>query len=115
MDGVEPATAVLLDAMLVRSIEFVKAVFSFLTKEYETLKLYFSNGEKCWNFLCNFVKQVFSSEFHVVRSVSRSADYADQEGTNEKVIWTALRTISIQEDFLRKIIQAYPVLTPDLC
>ena len=47
------------------------------------------------------MKQVFSSEFHDARSVSRSADYADQEGTNEKVIWTALRTISIQEDFLR--------------
>lgn len=100
-EGVDPATGVLLDAMLVRSIEFVKAVFSFLTKEYETLKLYFSEGDKCWNFLCNCVKQVFSSEFHVARSVSRSADYADQQGTNEKVIWTALRTISIQEDFLR--------------
>lgn len=100
-DGVDPAVAVLLDAMLVRSVEFVKAVFSFLTKEYETLKLYFSDGDKCWNFLCNCVKQVFSSEFHVARTVSSSADHQDLDGTNEKVIWTALRTISIQEDFLR--------------
>lgn len=82
-------------------MEFVKAVFTFLTKEYETLKLYFSDGDKCWNFLCNCVKQVFSSEFHVARTVSSSADHQDLDGTNEKVIWTALRTISIQEDFLR--------------
>ena len=100
-EGVDPAVAVLLDAMLVRSVEFVKSVFTFLTKEYETLKLYFSDGDKCWNFLCNCVKQVFASEFHVARSVSSSADHQDLDGTNEKVIWTALRTISIQEDFLR--------------
>ena len=42
----------------------------------------------------------FSSKFHVARSVSSSADYQDCHDTNAKVIWTALRTISIQEDFL---------------
>lgn len=110
-EGVDPATIVLLDTMLNRSIEFVKAVFSFLTKEYETLKLYFSDGAKCWNFLCNCVKQVFASEFHVARAVSRTADYQDREGTNEKVIWTALRTLSIQEEFLRVGFENHPGLS----
>ena len=100
-EGVDASVTVLLDAMLVRSVEFVKAVFLFLTNEYETLKLYFSEGDKCWNFLCNCVKQVFSSEFHVARAVSSSADHMNCDGTNVNVIWTALRTISIQEDFLR--------------
>ncbi|GFH50736.1 predicted protein [Chaetoceros tenuissimus] len=99
-EGLDASVAVLLDAMLVRSVEFVKAVFLFLTNEYETLKLYFSEGDKCWNFLCNCIKQVFSSEFHVARSVSSSADHMNCDGTNVNVIWTALRTISIQEDFL---------------
>lgn len=100
-EGLDASVTVLLDAMLVRSVEFVKAVFFFLSNEYATLKLYFSEGDKCWNFLCNCVKQVFSSEFHVARSVSSSADHMNCDGTNVNVIWTALRTISIQEDFLR--------------
>ncbi|GFH61180.1 predicted protein [Chaetoceros tenuissimus] len=100
-EGLDASVTVLLDAMLVRSVEFVKAVFLFLSNEYETLKLYFSEGDKCWNFLCNCVKQVFSSEFHVARAVSSSADHMNCDGTNVNVIWTALRTISIQEDFLR--------------
>lgn len=110
-EGVDPATVVLLDTMLNRAIEFVKAVFKFLTNEYETLKSYFSDGAKCWNFLCDCVKHVFTSEFHVARAVCRTADYQDRAGTNEKVIWTALRTLSIQEDFLRVGFENHPGLS----
>jgi len=73
------------------------AVFEFLTEEYTTLSLHFPDEKVCWDFACSCVEHVFKYEFETARSVLRNPDLRIEV----QVMWTALRTIAVQESFLQ--------------
>lgn len=86
--------------MLDTSKEFVEAVFSFLTEEYSALAEHFDDGALCWDFACSCVEHVFKYEFEAARAVINNPDVGDKS-IYPKVLWQSLRTIAIQESFLR--------------
>jgi len=86
--------------MLDTSRAFVDAVFEFLTEEYTALSLHFPDEKVCWDFACLCVEHVFKYEFEMARSVLRNPDLRSQR-IGVQVMWTALRTIAVQESFLR--------------
>jgi hypothetical protein len=95
-----PELSAFLTAMLNASKDFVEAVFTFLTEEYSALAEHFSDGTLCWDFACSCIEHVFKYEFESARAVITSPDVGDTT-MYPKVLWQALRTISVQESFLR--------------
>jgi len=81
--------------MLDTSRAFVDEVFEFLTEEYTALSLHL-----CWDFAFSCVEHVFKYEFETARSVLHNLDLRSQR-IEVQVMWTALRTIAVQESFLR--------------
>jgi hypothetical protein len=86
--------------MLDMSKDFVMAVFSFLTEEYAALYQHFDDSALCWDFACSCVEHVFKHEFEAARAVVRNPDVVD-DAISIKILWQSLRTIAIQETFMR--------------
>lgn len=95
-----PELRALLLSMLDVSKGFVEAVFSFLTEEYAALYEHFGDGALCWDFACSCVEHVFKYEFESARAVVTNPDVGDRE-IGPKIFWQSLRTIAIQESFMR--------------
>lgn len=95
-----PDLRTFLMTMLDTSREFVEAVFKFLTEEYAALFEHFADGALCWDFACSCVEHVFKYEFEAARAVVTNPDVGDSN-IQYKVLWQSLRTIAIQESFLR--------------
>jgi hypothetical protein len=95
-----PELITFLNAMLNASKEFVEAVFNFLTEEYSALAEHFTDGVLCWDFACSCVEHVFKYEFEAARAVITNPDVGDA-AIHAKVLWQSLRTIAVQESFLR--------------
>jgi hypothetical protein len=87
-------------SMLDMSKEFVLAVFTFLTEEYAALFQHFDDGALCWDFACSCVEHVFKHEFETARAVVRNPDVVD-DAISSKILWQSLRTIAVQETFMR--------------
>jgi hypothetical protein len=90
----------LLISMLDVSKDFVEAVFEFLTEEYAALYEHFGDGVLCWDFACSCVEHVFKYEFEAARAVVTNPDVGDEQ-IGAKLFWQCLRTIAIQESFMR--------------
>jgi hypothetical protein len=90
----------LLISMLDVSKDFVEAVFEFLTEEYAALYEHFGDGALCWDFACSCVEHVFKYEFEAARAVANNPDVSDPL-VKSKVLWQSLRTLSVQESFMR--------------
>jgi hypothetical protein len=90
----------LLISMLDVSKDFVEAVFEFLTEEYAALYEHFGDGALCWDFACSCVEHVFKYEFEAARAVVTNPDVGDDQ-IGAKLFWQCLRTIAIQESFMR--------------
>ena len=88
-----------LRAMLNRSSEFVRALFEYITNSYAELIETFTDSAQTWDFVCHCVEHIFSHEFNVARSILRGHDLKSQ-GFNERMLWTSLRTVVVQESFL---------------
>jgi hypothetical protein len=86
--------------MLDMSKEFVLAVFSFLTEEYAALYQHFDDSTLCWDFACSCIEHVFKHEFEAARAVVRNPDVVD-DSISIKILWQSLRTIAVQETFMR--------------
>jgi hypothetical protein len=95
-----PDLRAFLTAMLDLSKDFVEAVFSFLTEEYSALSEHFNDGALCWDFACSCVEHVFKYEFEAARAVVINPDVADT-AVRPKILWQSLRTIAVQESFMR--------------
>jgi hypothetical protein len=95
-----PELSSFLNAMLNTSKEFVEAVFSFLTEEYSALAEHFNDATLCWDFACSCIEHVFKYEFEAARAVITNPDVSDTN-IHSKVLWQSLRTIAVQESFLR--------------
>ena len=96
----EPVMKTFLLNMLDTSRAFVEAVFEFLTEEYTAFTEHFPDDKICWDFACSCVEHVFKYEFETARSVLRNPDLRSNKA-GLQVMWTALRTISVQESFLK--------------
>jgi outer membrane murein-binding lipoprotein Lpp len=88
-----------LRAMLNRSSEFVRALFKYITNSYAELIETFTDSAQTWDFVCHCVEHIFSHEFNVARSILRGHDLKSQ-GFNERMLWTSLRNVVVQESFL---------------
>ena len=88
-----------LKSMLTRSSEFVRALFDYITNSYAELIETFTDSSQTWDFVCHCVEHIFSHEFNVARSILRGHDLKSQ-GFNERMLWTSLRTVVVQESFL---------------
>lgn len=87
--------------MLDSSKEFVEPVFAFLTEEHSALNDHFPDEALCWDFACcSCVKHVFKYEFKAARAVIHNPDVGNP-ALYPKVLWQALRTIAVQESFMR--------------
>jgi hypothetical protein len=89
-----------LTAMLDVSKDFVESVFAFLTEEYSALAEHFKDGSLCWDFACSCVEHVFKYEFEAARAVVNNPDVMDPS-VKPRVLWQSLRTIAVQESFMR--------------
>jgi hypothetical protein len=96
-------------SMLDMSKEFVTAVFAFLTEEYAALSQHFDDGSLCWDFACSCVEHVFKHEFETARAVVRNPDVVD-DSISSKILWQSLRTIAVQETFMRVGFKNHPSL-----
>lgn len=96
--------------MLDMSKDFVTAVFSFLTEEYAALSQHFDDGALCWDFACSCVEHVFKHEFETARAVVRNPDVVD-DAISAKIMWQSLRTIAVQETFMRVGFKNHPSLS----
>jgi len=85
--------------MLDTSRAFVDAVFEFLTEKYTALSAAFPDEKACWDFACSYLERVFKYKFELARSVLRNPDLHTQR-IGVQIMWTALRTIAVQESFL---------------
>lgn len=99
-----------LTAMLDVSKDFVTAVFTFLTEEYSSLNQHFCDSTVCWDFACSCVEHVFKYEFEAARSILSNPDVGNPDIAS-KLMWQSLRTISIQEGFLRVGFKNHPSLS----
>jgi hypothetical protein len=95
-----PDLRAFLTAMLDVSKDFVEAVFAFLTEEYSALAEHFKEGALCWDFACSCVEHVFKYEFEAARAVVNNPDVMDPS-VKPRVLWQSLRTIAVQETFMR--------------
>ena len=76
------------------------AMFTFSTEEYAALYTHFDDSALCWDFVCSCVEHVFKHEFEAVRAVVRNPDVVD-DVISIKILWQSLRTIAVQETFMR--------------
>jgi hypothetical protein len=95
-----PELRAFLLAMLEASKDFVEAVFTFLTEEHSALNDHFPDEGLCWDFACSCVEHVFKYEFEAARAIIHNPDVGNP-ALYPKVLWQALRTISVQESFMR--------------
>jgi hypothetical protein len=95
-----PDLRAFLSHMLDVSKDFVEAIFSFLTEEYSALAEHFGEGSLCWDFACSCVEHVFKYEFEAARAVVNNPDVSDPS-VKSRVMWQSLRTIAVQESFMR--------------
>jgi hypothetical protein len=95
-----PDLRAFLSHMLDVSKDFMEAIFAFLTEEYSALAEHFGDGSLCWDFACSCVEHVFKYEFEAARAVVNNPDVADPL-VKARVMWQSLRTISVQESFMR--------------
>ena len=97
-------------AMLTHSQEFVWSLFEYITNSYAELIESFTDSEQTWNFVCHCVEHIFSYEFNVARSIMREHDLKSI-GFNERMLWTSLRTVVVQESFLAVAISNHSSLS----
>jgi hypothetical protein len=95
-----PNLRAFLNHMLDVSKDFAEAIFSFLTEEYSALAEHFGDGSLCWDFACSCVEHVFKYEFEAARAVVNNPDVSDPS-VRSRVMWQSLRTIAVQESFMR--------------
>ena len=104
-----PTISSFLENMLERSQEFVRKLFSFITDTYTELMRSFNDEERTWDFVCQCIEQIFAHEFDVARSILRGHDVTSVE-FSQRMMWTSLRTIVVQETFLAKGIDNHKCL-----
>ena len=104
-----PAVASFLEHMLDRSQDFVRKLFTFITDTYTELMRSFNDDERTWDFVCQCIEQIFAHEFDVARSILRGHDVTSGQ-FNQRMMWTSLRTIVVQETFLSKGIDNHKCL-----
>jgi len=104
-----PTMSSFLENMLERSQEFVRKLFTFITDTYTELMRSFNDDERTWDFVCQCIEHIFAHEFDVARSILRGHDVTSVD-FNERMMWTSLRTIVVQETFLSKGIDNHKCL-----
>jgi len=57
------------------------------------------DSDQTWDFVCHCVEHIFSHEFNVARSIMRGHNLKSV-GFKERMLWTSLRTVVVQESFL---------------
>ena len=105
-----------LRVMLNRSSKFIRALFEYIMNSYAELIETFTDSAQMWDYVCHCVVHVFSHEFNVARSILRGHDLKAQ-GFNERMLWTSLCTVVVQESFLAVGIANHSSLscTPSSC
>ena len=106
----DPTISQFLEHMLSRSHEFIRKLFDFITDTYASLIQTFENSTSTWDFVCHCVEHIFMHEFDVARSILRGHDVKSEQ-FNERMLWTSLRTVVIQETFLSKTFQNHDSLS----
>ena len=62
----------------------------------------FNDEDRTWDFVsCQCIEQIFAHEFDVARSILCGHDATSVE-FSQRMMWTSLRTIVVQETFLAK-------------
>ena len=96
--------------MLDRPQDFVRKLFTFITDTYtELMRGFNGDDERTWDFVCQCIEQIFAHEFDVARSILCGHDVTSVQ-FNQRMMWTSLRTIVVQETFLAKGIDNHKCL-----
>ena len=96
-----PLALNLAQTMMTRSIEFVVAMNSFITDTYREALASSGDEVDSWELVTFIVQQIFKEEFHEIRATVRTGlDPHHPRRTAVKIIWGALRTMQVVDEFL---------------
>ncbi len=109
-DIVDPLVKNLANLMLTRTDKFVRDLFNFMTDTYVEYLGSFGDSDRTWDFVCQCVEKILTSEFQEARSLANGMDFSDPD-FNLKMIWCSLRIASVQEKFLEVGMANHSVLS----
>ena len=88
-----------LEFMLMRSVLFIQNLFKYMTDSFYELQESFHDKEVTWDFILSCVEHIFTHEFATARTVMSGHDL-NEDSHKHKIMWNALRTVAIQEQFI---------------
>ncbi len=86
-------------SMLIATVEFVKALFAYMTDTYEDLFLSFGDESKTWDFVCKCVEDVLTTEFSEARAIAPGMDFGD-DSFSIRMAWCSLKILCVQQKFM---------------
>ena len=107
--GVDPNTRAFLEFKLIRSVLFIQTLFEYMTDSFFELQQSFNNKEVTWDFILSCVEHIFTHEFDSARTIMSGHDL-HENSYRQKLMWSALRTVGVQEQFLAAGFENHPSL-----
>ena len=107
--GVDPNTRAFLEFKLIRSVLFIQTLFEYMTDSFFELQQSFNNKEVTWDFILSCVEHIFTHEFDSARTIMSGHDL-HESSYRQKLMWSALRTVGVQEQFLAAGFENHPSL-----
>ncbi len=109
-DIASPEIRMLATTMLSRSEKFIRDLLSFMTDSYLEYMGSFGDTNTTWDFVCECVERILTTEFREAKSLATGMDFSEQD-FSIKMIWCALNICTAQERFLEVGIPNHPVLS----
>ena len=99
---------VIANAMLVKSVRFVRGLMEYMTECYDSLFHTFGSATETWDLVCFSVEQIFLNEFSTPLSAMVERDFTDPRKLAIDVVWTNLRCMSVVDSFNDAGIKNHP-------
>ena len=94
-----PEVKALATLMLLRTADFVRATFQYISDTYYELIPVFANEVETWDFVCYCVEQILTTEFSDARAQASGLDFRDSN-LSKRMLWVSMRVVMVQEGFM---------------
>ena len=100
--------------MLLRSADFMRANFQYISDTYYKLIPVFADATETWDFVCYCMEQILTTEFGDARSQASGLDFRNPN-SSIRMVWVSMRIVMVQESFMEVGIVNHASLSGAYC
>ena len=106
----DPEVKMIASIMMNGSEKFCRELFVYMADTYQEFLGCFGDPDTTWDFVCQCIEKVLTTEFQEAKSLATGMDFTDSE-FSIKMIWCSMNICAVQEKFLEVGIANHPVLS----